>query len=89
VNFQYGDLQVKVTMSGTRITDVSVVQINESDPRSASIDQSAVPQLRQEAISAQSAHIDAISGASYTSQAYEQSLQSALDKLGVTTPAAT
>jgi uncharacterized protein with FMN-binding domain len=88
VSFQYGDLQLKVTMSGTRMTNVSVVQLNETDPRSQSIDDSAVPQLTQEAVAAQSAKIDGVSGASYTSQAYEQSLQSALDKLGQTSSGA-
>jgi uncharacterized protein with FMN-binding domain len=88
VSFQYGDLQVKVTVSGRRVTDVSVVSLEVSDPRSQSIDQSALPELRQEAISAQSGQIDGVSGASYTSQAYEQSLQSALDKLGVSSSSA-
>lgn len=83
VSFRYGDLQLKVTVSGKRVTDVSVVQANPNDPRSQSIDQDALPQLRDQALSAQSARIDGVSGASYTSQAYEQSLQSALDKLGV------
>ena len=81
VTFQYGDLQVKVTKVGTRITDVAVVAGSVSDPHSQSIDQFAIPELRQEAIAAQSAKIDGVSGASYTSAAYEQSLQSALDKL--------
>jgi uncharacterized protein with FMN-binding domain len=87
VNFQYGDIQLKVTMSGGKITDVSVVTLNVTDPRSQEIDQQAIPLLTKEVISAQSANIDAVSGASYTSQAYEQSLQSALDKLGVTSSA--
>ncbi len=81
VSFRYGDLQVKVTEVGTRVADVSVVAGNVSDPHSQSIDQVAIPELRQEAIAAQSAKIDGVSGASYTSAAYEQSLQSALDKL--------
>jgi uncharacterized protein with FMN-binding domain len=81
VSFQYGDLQVKVTKSGARITDISLVQANVSDSHSQSIDQVAIPQLRQEAMSAQSAKIDGVSGASYTSEAYAQSLQSALDRL--------
>jgi uncharacterized protein with FMN-binding domain len=88
INYQYGDLQLKVTVSGSRITSVSVAQLNVNDPRSQSIDQAAIPQLQQEALSAQSAKIDAVSGASYTSQAYEQSLQSALDKLGFTSASA-
>jgi uncharacterized protein with FMN-binding domain len=81
VGFQYGDLQVKVTERGGRITNVSIVSFQISDPRSESIDEYAVPQLREQVISAQSAHIDGVSGASYTSSAYEQSVQSALDKL--------
>jgi uncharacterized protein with FMN-binding domain len=81
VSFQYGELQVKVTEQAGRITNVSIARFEISDPHSQSIDEYAVPRLRQEVISAQSAHIDGISGASYTSQAYEQSVQSALDKL--------
>ncbi len=81
VSYPYGDLQVRVTRRGSQITDVSLVRLDSNDPRSQGIDQSAVPQLRQEALSAQSAHIDGVSGASYTSQAYAESLQSALDKL--------
>ena len=88
VNFRYGDLQLKVTATGSRITSVSVVKLDETDQHSAEIDQVAIPQLTQEAVGAQSAKIDGVSGASYTSQAYEQSLQSALDKLGVTSSAA-
>lgn len=81
VSFQYGELQVKVTEHAGRITNVSIARFDISDPHSQSIDEYAVPRLRQEVISAQSAHIDGISGASYTSQAYGQSVQSALDKL--------
>lgn len=81
VSFQYGELQVKVTEHAGRITNVSIARFDISDPHSESIDEYAVPRLRQEVISAQSAHIDGVSGASYTSQAYEQSVQSALDKL--------
>lgn len=81
VSFQYGELQVKVSEHAGRITNVSIARFDISDPHSESIDAYAVPRLRQEVISAQSAHIDGISGASYTSQAYEQSVQSALDKL--------
>lgn len=83
VPYQFGDLQVKVTATGSKITDISIVQANVTDPHSASIDQYAIPQLRSEALSAQSAKIAGVSGASYTSAAYEQSLQSALDKLKI------
>jgi uncharacterized protein with FMN-binding domain len=81
IQYQYGDLEVKVTMTGSKITDVSVAKMNAYDPRSESIDQYAIPELRSQALSAQSANIDGVSGASYTSSAYEQSLQSAIDKL--------
>jgi uncharacterized protein with FMN-binding domain len=88
VSYRYGDLQVKVTESGGKITSVSLVRLNATDPHSEQIDQDAIPQLEQQAVAAQSAKIDGISGASYTSQAYEQSLQSALDKLAATSSAA-
>jgi uncharacterized protein with FMN-binding domain len=81
VSFQYGDLQVKVTMKGKRVSTISVLQLNASDPHSQGIDQTAIPQLQQQALSAQNAQIDGVSGASFTSAAYKQSLQSALDKL--------
>ena len=80
--YPYGDLQLKVTVTGAKVTGVQVVKWNVTDPRSQSIDQYAIPLLRQETLSAGSAQIDGVSGASYTSQAYAQSLQSALDKLG-------
>lgn len=81
VQYPYGDVAVEVTMTGSRITQVSVVRHNTYDPRSAMIDQYAIPILRKQALSVQSARIDGISGASYTSAAYAQSLQSAIDKL--------
>jgi uncharacterized protein with FMN-binding domain len=52
------------------------------DPRSAGISSSAAPTLKQEALTRQSAAIDAVSGATFTSAGYARSLQSALDKLG-------
>jgi uncharacterized protein with FMN-binding domain len=79
--YPYGDLEVKVTMTGTKLVDVTVVKHDVTDPRSQMIDQIAVPELRSQALSLQSAKLDGVSGASYTSAAYEQSLQSALDKL--------
>jgi uncharacterized protein with FMN-binding domain len=81
VQYQYGDLEVKVTMTGSKITDVTVARADVYDARSESIDQYAIPELRSQALSAQSAQIDGVSGASYTSSAYEQSLQAAIDKL--------
>jgi uncharacterized protein with FMN-binding domain len=80
---QYGPMQVAITLSGTRITKVTVVQQTNVGSRSGQIDAMAIPALNSEALTAQSAHIDAVSGASYTSAGYKQSLQSALDKAGI------
>jgi uncharacterized protein with FMN-binding domain len=77
---QFGDVQVKVTISGGRITDVQAVQLPFDRPRSAEISQFAAPQLHDEVLQAQSAQIDLLSGATYTSDAYAQSLQAALDQ---------
>lgn len=74
----YGDVQVKVTVSGNKISDVEPVVLPSDRARSAYISQVAGPMLRTEAITAQSANIDIISGATYTSVAYQRSLESAL-----------
>lgn len=81
--YQYGELELRVTVKGKRITDVEAVVDNSPDFRSEQINSEAVPELRQQALQAQSANIDGVSGASYTSAAYQASLQSALDKLGL------
>ena len=70
-------------MSGAKLTDVTIASIDDGGSfRSQSIDQQAVPILEQEALQAQSANIQGVSGASYTSAGFEQSLQSALTQLG-------
>ncbi|HEY6957383.1 MAG TPA: FMN-binding protein [Candidatus Limnocylindria bacterium] len=74
----YGDVQVKVTVSGNKITDVQPLVLPSDRARSAYISQVAGPMLRTEAITAQSSSIDIISGATYTSIAYKRSLDSAL-----------
>ena len=79
---QYGDAQVRVTVKTGKIVSIEAMQLQGNDPRSVAISSSAEPILRQEALAAQSANIDAVSGATYTSESYTQSLQSALDKLG-------
>jgi len=79
-NTQYGPMQVQLTLVGQRITKVTVVQQTNVGARSEQIDSAAIPQLTSETLTAQSARIDAVSGASYTSAGYIQSLQSALDK---------
>jgi uncharacterized protein with FMN-binding domain len=78
---RYGPMQVQVTVTGKRITKVDVLQQTNVGSYSGQVDSFAVPQLTSETLSAQSANIDAVSGASYTSQGYIQSLQSALDQV--------
>ncbi|MEU8877864.1 FMN-binding protein [Streptomyces javensis] len=83
INTSYGPVQVSVTLSNGRITAVKALRTPSDRPRSQQIAADAVPRLTREALSAQSAHIDAVSGATYTSDGYTRSLQSALDKAGV------
>jgi len=83
---RYGDTQVKVTIKNGKITEVTVLAYNDGDPRSAEISEQAIPILRQEVLEKQTAAVDTVSGATYTSNAYEASLQSALDKAGFTAP---
>jgi uncharacterized protein with FMN-binding domain len=79
---RYGPAQVRVTISGGKISEVEAVQLQNSDPKSVQISSYAAPLLRQSALTKQSGAIDAVSGATYTSASYEASLQSALDKAG-------
>ncbi len=81
--FGYGILDGKVTVSGGRITDVSVPGLQVAEPTSQVICEQAIPILRSEALSAQSARIDGVSGATDTSEACALSLQAALDELHV------
>jgi uncharacterized protein with FMN-binding domain len=80
---QFGPMQVEVVVTNGRITDVKALQLTNDGQRSADISAQAAPMLREEALSAQSAKIDVISGATYTSEGYIASLQSALDKAGL------
>ena len=81
VPFGYGTLSVRVVARAAQITDVSVAAIQTAEPTSQQISAQAIPTLRAEVLSAQGAGIDGVSGATYTSQAYVQSLQAALDRL--------
>ena len=84
VNYSWGVLSVSVTVSGTKITKVGIGSLDDGgNPRSQSIDQNSIPQLEQQALAAQSANIQGVSGASYTSAGFKQSLQAALQQLGV------
>src|SRR3954464_13940269 len=83
---QYGNVQLRVTISAGRITKVEAVQLPLNDPKSSEISSYAEPLLRQSALAKQSANVDAVSGASYTSAGYKTALQSALDKAGFNAP---
>jgi uncharacterized protein with FMN-binding domain len=83
VNTRYGPVQVQVTVGNGKVVSAAAVVYPTQDPRDAQINGYAIPALNQEATQAGSASIDMVSGATYTSQGYIQSLQSALDKAGV------
>ena len=76
----YGPMQVKVTLEGQKITNVSVVQETNDGQESQQIDSFSIPKLTAETLTAQSARIDTVSGATQTSDGYIGSLQSALDQ---------
>ncbi len=83
ISTKYGDVQVRVIVSGGRLVDVQAVQLPSDRARSQGISSDAGPLLRNEALRAQSARINTVSGATYTSDGYAQSLQSALDRAGL------
>ena len=77
---RWGTVQVQISVSNGKITQVTPVQYPQDNPRDAEINSYALPVLGQEVISAQSANIDMVSGATVTSGGYIQSLQSAIDQ---------
>jgi uncharacterized protein with FMN-binding domain len=79
---RWGPVQVEITVAAGRITDVSVVQYPDGNGKDQQINARALPVLISETLSAQSAGIDMVSGATITSQGYVDSLQSALDRAG-------
>jgi uncharacterized protein with FMN-binding domain len=82
IDTRYGAAQVRVTVSGGKITQVEALQLQGNDRKSIEISSFAEPLLRQSALDKQTAAIDVVSGATFTSASYEASLQSALDRLG-------
>lgn len=80
IDTRYGAVQVKLTFTGNTITAVDTVQAPNGSGRDQEINQQALPILQQEVLSSQSAKIDTVSGATYTSEGYMQSVQSAIDK---------
>lgn len=82
VGTRFGDVQVRLIESGGKIVDIKALQLPFDRSRSQQISQYSEPILHDEALQAQSARIDTVSGATYTSLAYSKSLQSALDRVG-------
>ena len=80
---QWGPVQVELTVSAGRVTDVEVVQYPSGNGRDVEINDQALPILIEETMQAQSADIDMVSGATVTSVGYVGSLQSALDQAGL------
>lgn len=80
---RWGPVQVQLTVQNGKITKVSVVQYPNGNGRDQEINSQALPVLINETLSAQSSKIDGVSGASYTSQGYLASLQSAIDQAGL------
>jgi uncharacterized protein with FMN-binding domain len=78
---RFGDVQVQAVLQGGRLVDVRSIRLPFDRARSQRISDEAAPRLRNEALQAQSAQIDLVSGATYTSEGYIQSLQGALDAL--------
>jgi hypothetical protein len=83
VSYSYGVMSVKVMVLGRKILKVGIGSLDDGgNQRSESIDQQAIPILEHEVLQAQSANIQGVSGASFTSTGFEQSLQGALHALG-------
>lgn len=76
---KWGPVQVKITVANAKITNVVALQTPDSHGKSVRINSQAVPVLKSETLTAQSAKINTVSGATYTSKSYAVSLQSAID----------
>jgi uncharacterized protein with FMN-binding domain len=84
VRTRYGTVQVNAVIAGGKLTDVVAVKLTDNGRQSVAISTQAAPMLRQEVLSAQSSKVSNIGGATYTTQGYLTSLQSALDAAGFT-----
>ncbi len=81
IDTRWGPVQVRVTVSNGKITSATAVDYPQNNPRDQEINATAIPTLQQESIGQSTANIDMVSGATYTSEGYIKSLQSALDKV--------
>jgi uncharacterized protein with FMN-binding domain len=82
VSYVYGNIEVRITVDGGRLAAVSTPVESATDPRSQAINAQAIPILTRETLAAQGVNIDVVSGATFTSDAFGKSLQSALAKEG-------
>ena len=82
IRTRFGNVQVSVTIASGSITEVTALQLTDADGRSVQISNRAAPTLRSEVLASQSAQVSNVSGATYTTQAYLSSVQSALDLAG-------
>ena len=80
IDTKFGPVQIQVQITGGKISEVAILQYPDSADRSVQINANALPTLRSESLSAQSASVHAVSGATYTSRGYVKSLQSAIDQ---------
>lgn len=83
VQTHWGPVQVQITVMAGRVTAATALQVPDGNRRDVEINDSAVPRLNAEAVRAQSAGIDTVSGATVTSEGYISSLQAALDEAGL------
>ncbi|WP_239335422.1 FMN-binding protein [Frankia sp. CiP3] len=79
VSTRWGVVQVQITVNAGRIVNAETVQVPDHNPRDVEINRVAIPILSSEAVAAQNAKIDVVSGATVTSDGYIRSLQSAID----------
>ncbi|CAN5239148.1 hypothetical protein BH09ACT1_BH09ACT1_06920 [soil metagenome] len=80
---RFGNVQVEIVVSGGKITDVKALALTDHDGRSVEISNRAAPILRSEVLASQSAKVSSVSGATYTTDGYLSSVQSAIDKAGL------
>jgi uncharacterized protein with FMN-binding domain len=83
IDTRYGPVQVRITVRNGKVVSATAVEYPTQDPRDAQINAYAIPVLQQESVGVSDSNIDMVSGATFTSEGYAQSLQSALDKAGL------
>jgi uncharacterized protein with FMN-binding domain len=83
IDTQFGSVQVQIVASGGKITQVKALHLTDNGGRSVQISNYAVPILRSEVLQSQSSQVSTVGGATYTSDAYLTSVQSAIDQAGL------